>query len=161
MISSQNPNLSDRLIRIIERNAEELTQGTVKKLQTNRLTKSYHDLPYEDLHRRVYAVYHDLGRWLWEKSTDSVQAWYNGLGEERCREGVPLAEVLWALVLTKERLLEYLSAYGLADSAIELYQQQEFERLVGHFFDRAVCFAADGYERHVSVHHETGSLAPH
>lgn len=158
MISSQSPNLSDRLIRIIERNSEELTQGTVKKLQTNHLTKSYHDLPYKDVHRRVYAVYHDLGRWLWEKSNDSVQAWYNGLGKERCHEGVPLAEVLWALVLTKERLLEYLSAYGLADSAIELYQQQEFERLVGHFFDRAVCFTADGYERQAAVRHETASL---
>ncbi len=151
MVSIQNPNLCDRLIRIIETHAEELTQRTIEKLRTSPQTTSYHSLSHQDLHSRVYAVYHDLGRWLWEKSSDSVRAWYNELGEYRCKEGVPLAEVLWALVLTKERLLDYLAAYGFADSAMELYQQQEFERLVSHFFDRAVCFTAEGYEHRAHI----------
>jgi hypothetical protein len=54
---------------------------------------------------------------------------------------------LWALVLTKDHLLEYLGSYGLADSAVELYQQQELDKLIGHFFDRDVCYTAAGYER--------------
>jgi hypothetical protein len=157
MLSNQNPNLSDRLIRIIESNAEELTQGTVKKLQSSSRTNSYHELSYEHLYARVYEVYHDLGRWLWEKSSEAVQAWYNGLGEKRCEEGIPLIEVLWALVFTKDRLLEYLVEYGLVDSAIELYQQLEFDRLIGHFFDRAVCHAAEGYERRAATQGKSGS----
>ena len=157
MVSAQNRNLSDRLIRIIEGKAEELTHGTVKKLQSSARTGSYHDLSYQDLYRRVYEVYHDLGRWLWEKSNDAVQEWYNGLGAKRYDEGIPLVEVLWALVLTKDRLLEYLAAYGLVDSAIELYQQQEFDRLIGHFFDRAMCYTAEGYERRASIHDRSGS----
>lgn len=157
MISNQNLSLSSRLIRIIERNAEELTQGTVKKLQNSSRTISYQALSYEDLYGRVYEVYHDLGRWLWDKSNEAIQAWYNGLGEKRCREGVPLIEVLWALVLTKDCLLEYLAGYGLVDSAMELYQQQEFDRLIGHFFDRAVCYAAEGYERRAAARRESGS----
>jgi hypothetical protein len=52
---------------------------------------------------------------------------------ETLQEGIPLAEVLWALALTKGCLLEYLGAYGLADSAMELYQQQELDGLTGHF----------------------------
>jgi hypothetical protein len=151
MLSNQNRNLSDRLIRIVETNAEELTRGTVQKLQGSPRTSSYHDLAYRELYGRVYAVYHDLDRWLWEKSSDTVQAWYNGLGAMRCEEGIPLVEVLWALVLTKDRLLEYLAACGLVDSAMELYQQQEFDRLIGHFFDRAVCYTAEGYERHAAM----------
>jgi len=78
-----------------------------------------------------------------------VQERFNDLGERRCEEGIPLAEVLWALALTKDLLFEYLGAYGLADSAMELYQQQELDRLIGHFFDRAVCYTAAGYERRV------------
>lgn len=145
-----NRNLSDRLIRIIESNAEALTRGTVEKLQTSPRTGSYHRLSYTELYDRGYAVYHDLGRWLWEKSNQAVEGWYNELGAKRCEEGIPLSEVLWALVLTKDRLLEYLDACGLADTAIELYQQQEFDRLIGRFFDRAVCYTAEGYERYAS-----------
>jgi hypothetical protein len=41
---------------------------------------------------------HNLGRWLWEKSDQAVQARFHELGERRCKEGIPLTEVLWALV---------------------------------------------------------------
>ena len=147
MFSTHIGNLSDRLIRTIEGNAEEFTRGTVKALQSNPRTQSYRNLPDREIYNRCYEVYHNLGRWLWEKSDQAIQAHFSDVGESRCQVGIPLAEVLWALVLTKERLLEYLGACGLVDSAIELYQQQEFDRLIGHFFDRAICYAASGYER--------------
>jgi hypothetical protein len=144
---SQSQSLSGRLIRIVEDNAETLTEGAVKKLQASVLTSSYHDLPYREIYDRVYGVYHNLGRWLWEKSTPAIETWYNELGEERCKRGVPLGQVLWALVLTKDYLIGYLDACSFADSALELYQQQEFDRIIGHFFDRAICYVAEGYER--------------
>jgi hypothetical protein len=147
MLTSQNKNLSDRLIRIIEANAQELTDSTVKELQTSPRTESYHKLSYGELYSRAYEVHHNFGRWLWEKSNEAIQARYNELGKKRCDEGIPLSEVLWALVLTKDRLIDYLSARGLADSAIELYQQQELYRLINHFFDRAICYTAEGYDR--------------
>jgi hypothetical protein len=156
MSPNQNRHLSDRLIRTIESNAEEFAESTVKKLRSNPRTESYHKLPDKDMYNRCYEVYHDLGRWLWEKSDQAVQARFNELGQRRCEEGIPLAEVLWALVLTKERLLEDLGASGLANSAMELYQQQEFDRLIGHFFDRAVCHTAAGYERQTSEKKTSG-----
>jgi hypothetical protein len=58
-----------------------------------------------------------------------------------------LAQVLWALIFVKEHLLEHLGDCGLVDSAMDLYQQQEFVRLINHFFDRAVCYTGEGYER--------------
>ena len=149
--SHETHNLSSRLIKIIEANAEELTRGTVENLQSNPRTASYHNLSYSDLYNRAYEVYHDLAQWLWEKSDQAIQAWYNDLGRKRFHQGVPLGEVLWALVLTKYRLLDYLRAWGFADTAMELYQQQEFSQLIGQFFDRAVCYTAEGYERESSL----------
>ncbi len=148
--------LSDRLIRIIENNAEEFAQSTVKKLRSSPRTESHHKLPDKDLYNRCYEVYRNLGRWLWEKSDQAVQARFSELGERRCQEGIPLADVLWALFLTKDCLLEYLDAYGLADSAMELYQQQELDRLIGHFFDRAVCYTAASYEHQASEKKTSG-----
>lgn len=146
MPSHQNQNLSDRLVRIVEREAEALTRGTVKTLQTSPRTEAYHNLAHPDLYNRVYEVYHNLGLWLWEKSNDAICAWYNELGRKRFQEGIPLRQVLWALVFTKDRLIEHLDRSGLVDSAVGLYQQQECERLIVHFFDRAICYAAEGYE---------------
>jgi len=148
----QNQNLSGRLIKIVEGNADLLTQGVVKRLRASPLTPAYHGLSHSEIYDRVYAVYHEMGVWLWEKSTSVIETWYARLGEERCEEGVPLSEVLWALVLTKDHLINYLDTYSFADSAVELYQQQELDRMVGHFFDRAMCYTVEGYER-VAVTH--------
>jgi hypothetical protein len=142
--------LSDLLIRIIESHAEELTLGAVKKLQSSPRTRCYHGLRQDELYRRVYEVYHDLGGWLGEKTDHAVRTWYSELGEKRFQEGIPLGEVLWSLVLIKYHLRDYVSTSGLADSAIELYRQQELDRLIGQFFDRAVCYTADAYQREAS-----------
>lgn len=139
--------LSGRLVKIIEEHADELTRGTVKKLQSSPRTRSYSRLPHDELYYRVHEVYQNLDRWLWDKTDHVIQAWYNQLGKKRFDEEIPLGEVLWGLVLTKYHLLDYLRASAPADSAMELYRQQEFDRLIGQFFDRAVCYAAEGYER--------------
>jgi len=146
--------LSDLLIRIIESRAEELTRGMVKKLQNSSRTRSYRQLAEEDLYRRVFEVYHDLGRWLLKNTEASIQASYEELGARRFNEGIPLAEVLWALILTRNHLRQYVHTSMSADSALELYREQEFNRLVGRFFDRAVCYTAEGYERTASSQRE-------
>lgn len=159
MSINHNRSLSGRLIRIVEENAEALTVGAVAKLQSSTMTASYHALSYQEVYDRVFAVYHDLGQWLWEKSNPAIETWYNELGEERCEESVPLGQVLWALIMTKDHLIGYLDACALADSAVELYQQREFDRIVAHFFDRAICYAAEGYERFAASHRNRTQLA--
>ncbi|MGB2668751.1 MAG: hypothetical protein WAK48_32515 [Candidatus Acidiferrum sp.] len=128
----------------------------MKKLQSSPRTQLYQKLANSEVHDRCYEIYRNLGLWLWEKSDQAIQERYNDLGERRCEEGIPLAQVEWALILTKERLLEYLEGCGIVDSAMDLYQQQEFLRLITHFFDRALCYTAEGYERQASEKTATG-----
>ena len=123
-------------------------------LQSSPHTRTYHRLSAAELHHRLFEVYHDLGRWLWENTDQAIQARYDELGKERFREGIPLAEVLWGLVLTKEHLRECIGIFMSADSALELYRKLEMYRLIGRFFDRAVCYAAEAYEREAVVHRE-------
>lgn len=144
--------LSARLVRVIEEHAEELTRGVLKDLATNPRTPAYHRLPPEELHRRVYDVYHNLGRWLGDKTEDHITATYGGLGRARCAEGVPLSEVVYALVLTKDHLREYIRAVGLVDSAVELYLEEELHLSIGHFFDRALYHTVKGYEAEATSH---------
>lgn len=150
--------LSGRLIRIIESRAEELARGVVKNLQSSPQTCSYHGLSPDDLHHRVFEVYHDLGRWLLTNTDHTIRGRYGELGAQRFNEGIPIAEVLWALILTRDYLRDYVRASVLVDSTLELYRQQEFHRLIGRFFDRAVCYAAEGYEREASRRREDAEV---
>src|SRR5579875_2505914 len=116
---------ASRLITLIESDAVELTRRTIETLQTSRHTPSYRHLASDDLHAKVFDVYHQFGRWVLENTESAIQSRYQELGEQRFHERIPLQEVLWALVLTKNHLRQHLSAWGLADSAVELYRQQE------------------------------------
>jgi len=138
--------LSARLVRVIEEHAEELTRGVLSDLARNPRTPAYHNLPPDELHRRVYDVYHNLGRWLADKTEEHLEATYGGLGRERWAEGVPISEVVCALVLIKDHLLEYIRAVSLVDSAVELYLEEELHLLIGHFFDNALYHTVKGYE---------------
>lgn len=138
--------LSARMIRLIEDHAEDLTSEVLKDIGTNPRTPSYHRLSRDELHRRLYDVYHNLGRWLGEKSDASVEATYTSLGRTRRSEGVPLSEVVYALILIKEHLRGYIRRAGVVDSAVELYQEEELNLMIGHFFDKTVYYTVKGYE---------------
>jgi hypothetical protein len=140
--------LSSRLIRAIEEHAEPLTQGVLSDLGQNPRTPAYHSLPQSELHRRVYDVYRNLGRWLGDTDQvdDPVEAAYGALGRTRKTEGIPLSEVVYALILTKHHLRDYIRTSGLVGSAVELYQEEELHLLIGRFFDKATYFTVRGYE---------------
>ena len=74
--------LSARLVKVIEEHAEELTRGVLTDLSANARTPHYHNLPADELHRRVYDVYHNLGRWLSDKTEEHVEATVSGRAVE-------------------------------------------------------------------------------
>jgi len=139
--------LSDRLVRMIEHHAEELTRALVDDLQSNPRTASYHRLSREAIHDRTYHVYKDLGLWLNSKAEEDVEASYTELGKERAAEGIPISQVVFALTLTKYHLRDYIRAAGLVDSAVELHQEQELHHVLGQFFDKAIYYTIRAYER--------------
>jgi hypothetical protein len=143
--------LSARLIRLIEEHAEQLTSGALADLASNPRTKTFARLGGEELHRRVYDVYHNLGRWIGDKTEEQLEATYGGLGRARYKEGIPLSEVVYVLVLVKDHLRKYIRAVGLVDSTVELYLEEELHLSIGHFFDKALYYTVKGYEEAAAV----------
>lgn len=143
--------LSARLVRLIQDHAEDLTGEVLRDLRSNPRTQAYHALPLEEVRRRVYDVCHNFGRWLGDKTEAPVEATYGALGRTRRAEGVPLSEVVYALMLTKQHLRGYIMSAGLVGSAVDLYQEEELSLLTERFFDRAVYHAVKGYEAGVTA----------
>jgi hypothetical protein len=138
--------LAARLVRAIEDHAEDLTRGVLDDLATNARTPAYHAFSRGELHDRVYDVYRNLGRWLDEDVEDVVGASYGALGRERRAEGIPLEEVVYALILTKHHLRDYILRTGLVASVVDLYQEEDLHLRLDQFFDRAVYHTVKGYQ---------------
>ena len=144
--------LSVRLVQMIEDHAEDLTRELIQDLQNNPRTPQYHRLTYEELHYRAHTVYRNLGHWVGQGSEELIAANYGDLAVRRQAEGVPLEELVFALTLTKIHLYAYVRRTGLMDSVVELHQEAELRRLVGHFFDEAIYFAVKAYQREAILH---------
>jgi hypothetical protein len=147
--------LSVRLIHLIESHAEELTRGVIQELKTHSRTESYPRFSDLELHDRVYAVYKNLGAWTAGKAEDEVRRHYEELGRRRVEEGVPLPQVIFAQILTKNHLLKYIQTHGLGGTALEIYAEQELRNQVDAFFDRAIYYTSLGYynaQQHAKPH---------
>ena len=137
--------LTKRLVALIEDHADELTARIVRLVREDPRTPEYRRFDDEDLGRLAHRVYADLGRWLWETSEEPIEEEYFRLGQTRRGEGIPLSQVVMALLLTRRNLWQFIDAQG-ADSILELRQQLDLELLVVRFYDRAIYHTARGYE---------------
>ncbi len=137
-----------RLVRLIETHSEQLARSLEQRIENcERCGEFVQKVPPEELKQRVYEVYHHLGEWLVKKTESDVERRYEEIGSRRRRQGVSLSQVLFVILATKEHLWEYVAKEALADRPVELFQELELFQLVEQFFDRALYFAAIGYER--------------
>jgi hypothetical protein len=136
-----------RLIKMIEDHAEELTARLVRELKSNPRCSAYQKVEDEELKRRAYAVYKNLGAWLGEKTSEDIKDYFVKLGEQRYLEGIPLSHLISALTITRNELRRYIDSEGLLGTSLELYQELELIHSITIFFDRAIYYAILGYER--------------
>lgn len=138
--------LSAHLIRTIEMHAEELTRELLDDLGRNPRTPTFHGLTREELHGRVYDVYHNLGHWLSERDERRIEEVYGELGRRRHDSHTPVSELLYVVILVKEHLRTYIRRIAAANSAVEMHQEAELNMMIGHFFDKALYHSVKGYE---------------
>lgn len=139
--------LSNKLVDLIERNADQLTRRWIEIVRTHEGTPTYHSYDEKKLYDRAYSVYSQLGKWLSaETSHAEVKRIYTALGEQRCREGFKLSELLEALLVTRQVLWSKVESEGLLDTALDLNQALELNDRTVAFFDRCAVYAAQGFE---------------
>ena len=141
---------SYRLVRLIEAHADALAGGLEERVQSGSQISHLRDIPAHELRERVYEIYRHLGEWLLGKNELDIEHRYREIGARRAHQGVPLSEVIQAIVLTKENLWEFLKSEAVMDRAIEIMGELELLQMLEMFFDRAIYYAAVGYEQEVA-----------
>lgn len=137
---------SYRLVRLIESHADQLAAGLEQKVQSSTQVTHFQDISAQELKERVYEIYRHLGEWLLGKNELDIEHRYREIGARRAEQNVPLSEVIQAIVLTKENLWEFLQSEAVVDRAVEIMGELELLQMLEMFFDRAIYFAAVGYE---------------
>ncbi len=134
-----------RLVDLIEDHADELTGRLVRRVREDPRTIGYRQFDDEELGERAREVYSHLRQWLGKSSESAVEREYFRLGKIRREEGIPLSEVVMALLLVRRNLWQFVESQG-ANTGLELRQQLDLELLVVRFFDRAIFHTVRGYE---------------
>ena len=142
--------LGSRMVRLIETNSDQLARGAVERVENSERCQDFvRKVPAEELQQRILEIYQHLGEWLTRKTERDVELRYTAIGERRAAQGVSLSHLMFAIIATKEHLWGYVAKDVLGDPRpFELLQEVELAELVEQFFDRAIYFAAIGYERH-------------
>ncbi len=147
-----------RLVRLIETHSDALTAGLLNKVEHSELTRSYRNVPVE-VKERVGEIYRHLGDWLLGKSAFDIKQRYEEIGARRARQGVPLSELVWVIVLTKQNLWDFLKQESLLERPVEIFGELEVLQLLEQFFDRAIYYASVGHERATAEHEMTRGAA--
>ena len=99
--------------------------------RTSELTHHYQNVPPEELKERVYEIYRHLGEWLMGKDESQFEQRYLKIGARRAGQRVPVSEVIWVIVLTKENLWEFLKKEAVLERHVEVFGELEMLATAG------------------------------
>lgn len=140
--------VSDKLIKIIEHNAEVIAARWLNDVMTNKSTPTYATSDSKVSLQRIMWVIGQFEKWLGGYySKKDLREYYLKLGCERKKEGFELSEVLSAISLTRKHIWEFALSQQMWTSTIDIYSALELERRMMLFFDRASYYTARGFEK--------------
>lgn len=139
-----------RLVRMIETHSDQLAHGLREKVLACEKTSDFRSkVPAVELEDRVFEIYQNIGDWLSQRTEHDIETRYKEIGARRASQGVAFSQFLHAMTLTRDHLWEFIMLHGLVDRAVELYQELELRQQLDRFFDRAIFYAAVGYEEYL------------
>lgn len=144
--------LAYRLVRLIESHCDQLASGLLNKIQQSEKCSAFNKIPADEFKQRVVEVYQHLGEWLLGKSEQEIERRYREIGQRRAVQGVPMSQVVWAIALTKENLVEFLNKESAVEKPVEIFGEVEILELLEQFFDRAIYYAVLGHEQARAAH---------
>jgi hypothetical protein len=141
----------DRFMTLIENHAEKIMKKVDQEVLKRDETRHYWELSEDAREERIAQVIKNvhvrLGNWLNKnKPKNTLFAYYTNLGATRCREGLPLDEVVMVFQLIKRAIWHEIRDQIAVDSGFTLNQFMEINYYVNLFFDRIVHATVTGYQ---------------
>ena len=142
--------IQDRLMQMCEKCDDQIAERWYETLNTNRRTSSYSVMPKPVCLRHAVSVYKNLGKMYFaQDSYKTAQDLLDvdGFAEDNYARGIPLSEVLYALILMRRHIWLYAEFQALFDSAEDLYPLLKSINRLLLLFDYATNITACKYEK--------------
>ena len=138
--------LSDSLIGFVNESIPLVARLWLADVRSNHTTPAYLRLDPDALLAECTASLRQLGRWLEGESTEEqIKQSFRDLGARRQAQGVPLHELLSAIMLLKRQMWAHARSQGVWQRPMEMYRVMELQSRFAVFFDRAMYYSARGY----------------
>lgn len=137
--------ISRALVHQIEEQSGRLTEEVLEAVRRDPHTTAYNRLDDVALRGAVHELFHHLGVWLTARTDRAVESYYRKIGLERCLQGIPVSQVVRALVLVRTAVLRFLDTAASGDAS-ELQLESQLKLAICEFIDKAIYHATVGYE---------------
>jgi succinate-acetate transporter protein len=125
---------------------EEIAQMWLQDLRGSAQTPSYGVVSDEELvNASEFALTQVAEYFDGKPSEHNIGEWFHKLGATRAAQGLPLPELLSAILLLKREVWMTARTHGVWESAMDLQRAVDLNRELGRYFDRAVYYATAGY----------------
>jgi len=115
-----------KLIDLTENNAEKIARQWAKDVKTNEKTKSYHGASEERIIQQAIGFYHHFREmFVHDTPYRLAENFFEHYAQERCREGIPLHEAVYALILMRRHIWLYAEFQAIFIAAVEHRQAVE------------------------------------
>ncbi len=138
--------IASRLINTIEKNAEIIAESWADDVTTLPYTRSYWNVPRDELIERALSVCRRMGYFLSKRlPKEKLASFYRRLAQTRRAQGYQVEEVVMALLLLKRHVWLFVLREGLLDTSIALSQALVLNNRVVLYFDRAIYYVTQAY----------------
>jgi hypothetical protein len=134
------------LMDVLTFNSEGIALLWMRKVRKAVNLKNYNAMSDDELVHFNAEMYKMLALWF-EKEADKnrIGAYFVEFGKERCRQGYPISEVTYSLLLSQKAVIEYLTNESVLDSSIALYTIIDLMNQVSDFFFLGSYYMSKGY----------------
>ncbi len=136
-------------MQLLEDHWDELSSSVARQIRSNAEMKHLNALPEGELNRRAKEIMKYLGQWL--NGNNGVTQKYEELGRTRFEQGIPMHEFIRAMQFIKQKMINFIREQG-ADTAVQIFAEEELEYSIDRFFDQAVYHMVRGYEAALHYH---------
>lgn len=150
MMDSKNNFLTNKFVKLIEENHQQIIEQYMNDLLRNEKTVAYRSLDRQLIYEIGDRVYRELSQWLSKGlSQKDIETFYEKLGKMRLKQGVPASQVFHALVLLKRHMWLFIKQ-SLEHDTKDYKQFIDLINRVLLFFDRATYYMLIGHEREMA-----------
>ena len=138
---------ADRLLGVMEKNTRDIAANWAKDVMKNPKTPSFHSMTQEQCINYAIDFYKNFINIYFEsRPYPKQEAYFSSYAERRYREGIPLHEAIYALIMMRRHLWLYAEMQALFMSPMDQYQAVETLTKTIRLFDSGIYTITKRYQ---------------